>query len=316
MILNNDIKTETEKCNLKRNKNGISPIFVEFDKNDFNNYNIVDPHIILDEDKDDKGRDKNKKKREEYNSIQFLLDNLYKTNEEVLINCTEKPDFIIKPVNEDKYIGIEVTKCHAGQKDIETTTNTIIEKLFNEVFVQIRRQKLWTIPSDTFQDFRIVLYHEKYMNDFHKNDIGIVKQEIKDWLLYLLDKSNKPQTQYICKIDLKSHKSFLYKSKYKVEVWSDMAFIVPNIKDLPEDPIIECIKNKNEKLIEYKKEAHNSRITSWWLCISIPDTSKINPRGYSCPKDIAIGYDKVFIVKNENFGFGVNKIYDTSSQEK
>lgn len=268
MIPNNDIKyiiDKTKNCTLEQNKKGIKPIFVEFDENDFNNYSLVNPHKILDNDE---------KKREEYNSLLFLLDNLYKTNEEILVNCTEKPDFIIKPVNEDKYIGIEVTKCYTGQKDVETTTNTIIEKLFNEVFGQIRRQKFWTIPSNTFQDFRIVLYHEKYMDDFHKEDIRIVKQEIKDWLLYLLGSSNRPQTEYISQMRFYSHKNISCKDTYKVEVWSDMAFIVPNINDLPEDPIAECIKNKNKKLTEYKKEACNSRITSWWLCISIPDTSK------------------------------------------
>lgn len=301
-----NIKKKKEKCILERKKNGINPIFVEFDKNDFNNYTIVDPHKKL---------DKDKKKCEEYNSILFLLDNFYKTNEEILVNCTEKPDFIIKPVNEDNYIGIEVTKCYVGQKDIETIINTIIEQLFNGVFSKMKRKRLWTVPSDTFQDFHITLYYEKYIDVFPEEDKKIIKKEIKDWLLYLLGKSNRPQTQYISKIDLRSYSNLLYKYEYKVTVGPDMAFIVPNIRDIPEDPIKECILNKNKKLTEYKKETCNSCIGSWWLCISIPDTSKINPRGYSCPQDIPIGYDKVFIVKSGNFGFGVHKIYDISSQE-
>lgn len=311
MISNNDvknIKAKTEKCTSEQEDNkGIKLTCVKFDENDFKNYSLIDSRKIL---------NKDKKKREEYNSIRFLLDNLYKTNEEILVNYTEKPDFIIKQVNEDKYIGIEVTKCYAGQKDIETTTNTIIEKLFNEVFDQIRKQKLWTIPSDTFQDFRIVLYHEKYMDGFHKEDIGIVKQEIKDWLLYLWASSNRPQTEYISQMRFCSYKNLSCEDTYRVEVWPDMAFVVPNIRDLPEDSIAECIKNKNKKLTEYKKISRNSRITSWWLCISIPDTSKINPQGYSYPKDIHIGYDKIFVIKTDNYGFGVHEIYDTSSYKE
>ena len=65
MISTNDINNitiKTENCTSEQEaKNGVQFIYVEFDDKDFKNYSLVDPHIILDEDKDDKGRDKNKK---------------------------------------------------------------------------------------------------------------------------------------------------------------------------------------------------------------------------------------------------------------
>ena len=160
---------------------------------------------------------------------------------------------------------------------------------------------------------QVIFHHEIITNGF--NGSKQVKNEISKDFVMQLRKCLMNQTQcsgkYIQKVQI-SEMGYVPANLYnRVEILSDMMSIVLPIDSMQFDPIVLIVKQKREKLRDYKKMNKNQNVTEWWLGISIPHDAYLKVRGYKFPLSanfedlknngnlITEKYDRIFLIDRE-----------------
>lgn len=251
------------------------------------------------------------KKEEEFNVVSFFLNNyspvrelFHKTNN-ICVEFYEGPDFLVS-LDEDSYekIGLEITCCFADKKRNALSLYSDLKKLCEEVIRNINK----TENRNFYQDINyinVTFTHKVMIGELY--DKNKLKSELKDFIIC----KNKHDGEYVSHVE--TGYSVVYHN-LNISVYFDMMYIVPRICDVVQiqkekgDPVMLCIAEKEKKLACYKQNCKFS-VHEWWLCIDVPKSAFMNPVSYHLPEKFTSEYDKIFLITQSIYGYGVFLIY-------
>lgn len=258
------------------------------------------------------------KKLNEFIVASFLLNDHTIKNKlinynDLCIKFSENPDFIISSTDVSfKTLGLEIIDCYKldGRKTYcISKTLSDLKKICTEVIKDIQNSNIHD-PFYGINSFKLIFKHEIIVcGNFDKNKL---KEELRDFIL----NKDKRDGNYLCSIDI-GYNSF-FKSEHNIEIFPDMAYIVPSINNIAlqqqtlgiqaPDPVLRSIEIKEEKLVTYKTKQQNN-IDKWWLCINVPQNEYMNPQSYKLPTNFESKYDRIYLVSMSHFGYGIHLLY-------
>lgn len=247
------------------------------------------------------------KKEQEFNIVSFLLNapigkTQFEGTKTLFVEFCEGPDFLV--YSEDRLsdkIGLEITKCYANDRCSSPAINSDLEKICKEVFRDI--QHTGDINLSHINYANIIFAHEVMVGN--RYDKKVLKSELKKVLL-----NNKVPAGEFVKRAKTGYSPAYAKNDLKITIFSEMMYIVPGMTnfDGEHDPVLDRIKEKQDKLVCYKRKNDDS-VNNWWLCLEIPQDAHFDPSLYKLPSDYKSGYDKIYLLSLSFYGYGTYLVF-------
>ena len=233
-----------------------------------------------------KDKDNNlQKKCDEFRWIRPLINHL---SDDLMGLCnSEEPDFHLHFPN--KTIGIEFTKLinEKEQSEFNEFKKVLNEYAINE-FDEIKKN------DKRFSDssYRINVWFDDGFKPYVHNGSKVSKHrkelynELNQWIFHA-DSIEKPY-EYIIRVELEPCQR-LEHSEVKI------CYINP-IQLVPFELIQKAIRNKEEKLDNYKKLPRNKDITEYWLAIGLPEQYDIH--SIDLLEVVKSKFNRIYVLQN------------------
>lgn len=204
------------------------------------------------------------------------------------IDCSEKPDFIVKSNNTQ--IGIEVTELYRD-RDSEKASKLKKQESLEERVCTILQSKLnenW-FYSDHFDIHFHKNFDRKRVNGLVEDCIKSIKSHMQ-----MLNRSKSFDTQLVndCRLLPFEVDSIIVNHDQNSKELSVMCVGADNVPGMNKNHILSILEDKNEKLMNYQNcDAH-------WLLIVQPPTLSGSFAGAEMVKKISFktSFDRVFIL--------------------
>lgn len=203
--------------------------------------------------------------------------------------CSDKPDICL-PSKSNRQIGIEVTE-YTYPKDEEAFS--ILHRLLKEYLLGISERK---------QNF--------VFQKFSKEKNYCMTVWFHGGFYPRIDNINRQKKQIFEELDrftFSCHENFVneYIASLKIEEIlnsqiTESIVRIPYVEaysQINEAKLLNCIRDKEEKLRKYKDIKENKSISEYWLAIIISDPIQIDFRYFKLHDTIKSGYNKIFLIK-------------------
>lgn len=191
--------------------------------------------------------------------------------------CDDKPDIILPSIN-DRKIGIEVVSYSTHQyEEAEDALYKILDEYIDERLDK-RSEKRYEIGV-LFNDLSIPT------NINYKQVKEQLYDELDDLLFY-----HQPLRDHLYLADVTAMEHPGAKRSF---IGND---ICVEYDDLNEKVLIDCIRQKERKLLMYKTLTKNSTIQEYYLVIFFPVKEHAEIRGYIPPDSFKTKYNRIYLV--------------------
>ena len=191
--------------------------------------------------------------------------------------CSDRPDICL-PSAGKRYIGIEVVaySSHRYEKSEDA-----LYKIFNE-YIEERLDKY------SVKRYEIGVLFTDLSIPTNINYKKVKEQIFKEIDSFMLPYQPQLERQYIADITAMENPGVEHSF-----ITGDSVVVYD---ELNEQILLECIRNKDLKLKDYKAMLDNQTIKEYYLVVFFPIKEHAELRGYSLPEEFKTNYDRIYLV--------------------
>ena len=216
--------------------------------------------------------------------------------------CGDKPDICL-PSFENREIGIEVTEyaeryyikavCNEQVRgNLQLKAHQDLKKIMDsyiEYFDSIEKDNRY-YPKESGYRITIWLAGSLFPYQYNLKDYkNVIFNEIDNYLF--------PSNTFIDNKFIADARLELIPNASKSVIDYQRGYI-DCISPVDDNVISEIIKEKNNKLLKYKKCKCNESVIEFWLAICLPNHIQDATEKYKVPSDVQTNYDKIYFVQD------------------
>lgn len=229
---------------------------------------------------------------------------LYDINEHIeSILLIDKPDIKVK-TKEGVVFGIEVIECHP--LSIKTNKKRSLTHAYKKIDYACEQCTQKFKNENREHEYGYVYFTEEAYNTrlSPKEFSSIVVEEIERHIRNDQYLSNPHLLGWEKYKEMRKEGLFDYQFVEGIDIQTELSLstaILPShaywVKDMNDSYINHCLKEKEKKLVEYKKMVENKDVTEYWLVINLPFLEEYDFENYVQQASLNTQYERVYLTK-------------------